>query len=683
MKTPTGALLTAVIVLALNSAAADAEPFLTIEDPRPFGLESIGFELPRDAEIQIDAVGLLPRYSDDLVVYAWILDSETRRPVWVMEEEDTDRVDRSRVLRRAERTVDLHAGRYELYFFTGLRSPSIHVDLSGLKGLQRKLDKELRHLRHYDWDDDDDDDDRYERRYEYEDRDDDRDDERRQYRYQREWEYDSDRDDDDDDDRYSRSRRDYERDRDDDWGDDRDDWDDDDIVIYHGGGKKRIWSSHGDWDVEELIEDYIEDCYVKISAEDLSGSSVRQFEVTGGLDDALIRHTGLGDSEFVKTGFRLSRPTDLRIVSVFEYPRKSDGPADFGWIVDATTRERVWHPRARDTRRAGGGRKNRRYDEQLQLPAGEYILYFGTDDSHSFEEWNVAPPWDPFNWGIAVLPGDDFDRSAFTITEAPERGKPLLRYDRAEDYDLFEQPFRLTRDGTLLIFALGEYDDSDDQFVDHGWIADANSGRPVWSMTHRNTMPGGGADKNRMFDGTVELEAGDYIAFYVTDDSHSYESWNSATPFLPKAWGMTVWAGPGTDAASFQLIDRDEVERDPEVLAQIVRVGDHERRRERFTLDRETRIHVYALGEGISGRMYDYGYIVDEDSGRTVWEMEYRDTRRAGGAKKNRLFDEVFRLPAGNYKAVYRTDGSHSFEDWNAAQPREPWNWGMTIRRVE
>ena len=54
----------------------------------------------------------------------------------------------------------------------------------------------------------------------------------------------------------------------------------------------------------------------------------------------------------------------------------------------------------------------------------------------------------------------------------------------------------------------------------------------------------------------------------------------------------------------------------------------------------------------------------------------------AGGARKNRLYDDEIRLPAGTYKAVYRTDGSHSFEDWNADQPRDPWNWGMTIRRV-
>ena len=107
------------------------------------------------------------------------------------------------------------------------------------------------------------------------------------------------------------------------------------------------------------------------------------------------------------------------------------------------------------------------------------------------------------------------------------------------------------------------------------------------------------------------------------------------------------------------------------VLVKMTMVGDHERRRNTFTLDRASDVRVICIGEGLDGRMYDYGYIVDEDTGDTVWEMRYRRTKHAGGARKNRIHDRVIRLDAGTYKAVYMTDGSHSFEDWNDDRPRD------------
>jgi hypothetical protein len=36
------------------------------------------------------------------------------------------------------------------------------------------------------------------------------------------------------------------------------------------------------------------------------------------------------------------------------------------------------------------------------LPAGEYILRFESDDSHSYGDWNADPPDDPEAWGVTV-----------------------------------------------------------------------------------------------------------------------------------------------------------------------------------------------------------------------------------------------------------------------------------------
>ena len=49
--------------------------------------------------------------------------------------------------------------------------------------------------------------------------------------------------------------------------------------------------------------------------------------------------------------------------------------------------------------------------------------------------------------------------------------------------------------------------------------------------------------------------------------------------------------------------------------------------------------------------------------------MAYSDTDHAGGARKNRVFDGILRIPAGEYRLVYRSDDSHSFADCNMSPP--------------
>jgi len=109
-----------------------------------------------------------------------------------------------------------------------------------------------------------------------------------------------------------------------------------------------------------------------------------------------------------------------------------------------------------------------------------------------------------------------------------------------------ERPFALDRDGSIRVKALGEYDEHRDEFADYAWSSDASSGETVCEMSERNTMGAGGAEKNRIFDGLVELPAGNYVLHYVTDGSHAHGDWNAATPFEPEAWGVRLWAGADT-----------------------------------------------------------------------------------------------------------------------------------------
>jgi hypothetical protein len=306
------------------------------------------------------------------------------------------------------------------------------------------------------------------------------------------------------------------------------------------------------------------------------------------------------------------------------------------------------------------------------------MLVFGTDDSHSAAEYNAPPPDDPWAWGVQLIPEDRADGSAFRDMEVPSRGDPRIDFSGAGDDEFFEQAFRMKRDGRVHVYALGEGVDDGWTWVDYGWIVDAKSGKTVWSMTDRNTFYAGGADKNRMFDGGVELTRGDYVLFYVTDGSHSREEFNAAAPFEPDAWGLQLFAGD-----ELELLAADEIEQPEGVLVSITRVRDNDRVRERFTLDRETRVEVHAVGEGAGDEMYDFGWIRELEGRRVVWEMDYRDTDHAGGAQKNREVREVISLPPGEYEVIYETDGSHAFGDWNDRQPDNPLMWGITVRRAD
>jgi len=287
------------------------------------------------------------------------------------------------------------------------------------------------------------------------------------------------------------------------------------------------------------IERALRSCYVRLEADGLTRRDVAEFEVTGELSGALLQQNRVGDSVFTATGIELSQPSVLRVYSLFEKVRGEETSADYGWIVDARTRKTVWSANDAFDEDAGGHSKNRLVDVEIELAAGRYVLYFGSDDSHSFAQYNTNPPHDPLNWGIALLPTANFDAGSFTTFE-PEQSPPLIEIIRVGNQAAREQAFRLDHAGWLHVLALGEYGADDDLFYDHGWIVDEGTGETVWQMTERNTAGAGGAEKNRRFDGLVELPAGEYVLHYVTDGSHAWDEWNQAMPFEAERWGVTV-----------------------------------------------------------------------------------------------------------------------------------------------
>ncbi|MFC2082398.1 hypothetical protein ACFLQT_01575, partial [Bacteroidota bacterium] len=396
-------------------------------------------------------------------------------------------------------------------------------------------------------------------------------------------------------------------------------------------------------------------------------------------NDAIVSFIRMRDDEYQKKGFTLSGETKIQIYALGE-GRRSD-TYDYGWIYDVKTNKRVWTMSPRFADNAGGGEKNYLIDEIITLPAGTYMVHYVTDDSHSYEEWNVLPPNDPQFWGLtlwAVSPDDMDNVKPFEESDSQE---PIVEIIKVRDDRILSKGITLKKSMDVRILCLGE-ESSYSEMADYGWIVDADTRETVWEMEKRDTEHAGGASKNRMIDQIIRLDAGNYIVYYATDGSHSYNDWNSSPPYDRTRWGITVWAVDENNKNDVKTFDEEDYKSES-VIAQIVRVRDDDYIKESFSLDRDTKVRIIAIGEGTRYDMVDYGWIKNDDTRRIVWEMTYRMTENAGGAKKNRIFNDTILLKAGDYTLYYETDGSHSYRDWNDTPPQNPEMYGITLMKED
>jgi len=378
-----------------------------------------------------------------------------------------------------------------------------------------------------------------------------------------------------------------------------------------------------------------------------------------------------------------------------------------GWILNAATREVVWQMDGSNTKRDW---EFRVADQYLDLPAGSYEAYFsnhGFGQSLLFAQWtrnidrrelgtkraerprgflaafgadeaSLLRHWQDQvgNYGMEIyLPHGD--PKAVTTFEAPLRWKNIIvALPARTDEGHWTQAFRLRKPVSLHVYAEGE--GSGRSMRDYGWIADARSRARVWEMTMDKAQFAGGARKNRRQVETIQLPAGDYEATFVTDDSHSPVDWNSAPPCDPGMYGLTLSLPTDADLPALSLTKPIEWP----LLAELVRVGDHQLRVATFNLAMAQSVRIYAIGEGDGDEMADEGWIEDS-TGKRIWTMARSRTQHAGGASKNRLADEVIQLPKGSYTLRFKTDESHAYGDWNSDAPWDPEHYGVTVYSVK
>lgn len=365
------------------------------------------------------------------------------------------------------------------------------------------------------------------------------------------------------------------------------------------------------------------------------------------------------------------------------------------WLLHHDSGEAVWRLAAWDARPVGSSRLLRKRKDTLELEPGVYTLY-----QYSGAAWRSDPrfrSWGSFMQDLADMlnrenPVEaDSEHLDACFAQVRVLSGPALREIDGVEEEIY--PVRLTRlmPGTVRtagfrlrdaapvqVRVVGERGSRDDSLYDYGWIEDAESGETVWVSDIADARPAGGSPRNVAWSEEVRLPAGVFRAGFLCDDSHGWNDWNAPPPLDPASWGLSLLAAPGV----LEALTPEETPEAPDCLVRWVRVGDGAQLRREFTLTDDTSLRILCLGEGRRREMFDYGVIVDLDSGREVWGLEYDNASKAGGGSKNLVFDDVIRLPAGRYRAAYFTDGSHASGSWNDAPPTRAHEYGLTIRVI-
>ena len=589
-----------LLVVSLLSAGcwmapAGEKSFVSLKDMSKVELKYAGFELRAPATLHIIATGAggsqgWSYKSDRMFAYGWILNADTREPVWEMTTHNTETEGRDRSF---DGSITLPAGSYEVYFAacTFVRHTTFsHFDLNVDHRSKPLFGSGAKSKNHF-------------------------------FSWLTQW-----------------------------WNDDA----------------NQAWTKRSPaWGIE-------------LSADEHAGRYISSFTPPKIRPASVLSVTGLGDDSTVRRAFTLSAPAEIDI-RAFGENASGDECADYSWIVDTHTRNRVWKMACHDAQEAGGARKNVLTVSKIRLNKGSYVLYCVTDDSHSAADWNAAPPYDPLNYGVSMEISDPRERSGFATAAYTEDRNVIASIEKVGNNASRSEGFVLTQETLVRVLAFGERSNNRRTMADFGTIIDAKTRARLWTMEPDRTSHAGGASKNRYIDETVTLPAGTYVVTYQTDDSHAYGDWNSDPPFDPDHYGIAVY-GAGSDFTPAHVAKYEE-EHDKSIIAQIVRVEDNANRSVQFSLDRTSRVRIYAIGEGQNRDMYDYGWIEDARTGTAVWEMTYGMTFHAGGGRKNRMLNSTIVLEKGNYVLRFKTDDSHAYNEWNVEPPDDREYYGTTLYR--
>ncbi|RJP75548.1 MAG: hypothetical protein C4524_11700 [Candidatus Zixiibacteriota bacterium] len=249
----------------------------------------------------------------------------------------------------------------------------------------------------------------------------------------------------------------------------------------------------------------------------------------------------VGGNQLRVQAFRLPRQAKIRLKAQGELFQALN--LDYAWIENLNHHRWVWGMNWNNTKPAGGADKNRKYEESLTLPPGDYAVYFRSNHYHHFGNWNSSPPKKPAEWGIQVR-CDEAQPLNYSV-------RKVVDMTQVHNKKILKQSLKVPVRTRFWVYSLGEYDSRG--MFDHAWIEDALTYQMVWESNPGNSSYAGGAQKNQVFQDYVTLNPGTYNVCYRTDVSHSWEGWNANAPVDAPGWGIQMWALGANAGAGLQL----------------------------------------------------------------------------------------------------------------------------------
>jgi hypothetical protein len=269
----------------------------------------------------------------------------------------------------------------------------------------------------------------------------------------------------------------------------------------------------------------------------------------------MVRISGVGNDEHRQLQFVVSDTVGVVMHAAGEL-RRSGNLYDYGWLRNDSNDEKVWEMSWAASYPGGGHKGNREETAFIRLVPGTYSLYYQTDDSHSFGKWSNGTPDHPDRWGVAMFPFGGSESIRVIESKAdtgpakmmappppvspgqgPATGTVLLDARSLGNEQEVKHAFTIDKTTRLRVVAVGEI--SMNGRYDYGWL-ETSDGTAVWEMNYTDTAPAGGDDRNRKFDGVIELQPGTYVVRFKTDFSHAFGDFGDDAPTDPSAWGIVV-----------------------------------------------------------------------------------------------------------------------------------------------
>jgi len=175
------------------------------------------------------------------------------------------------------------------------------------------------------------------------------------------------------------------------------------------------------------------------STRSYSKGLVEEIEALSLTDQMLGVIDQVTDAQNLSQPFEVKTGGPLLVMSVGEADVNS--LADYGWI-ESEAKDTVWRfPDFDQSFYAGGAGKNRIIIDKVVLQPGRYVLRYSSDGSHSFGNWNEAPPDQSSLYGILVVRPKDENQTRYfesLLVEGNEKfiisGNSITDIEVAEKY---------------------------------------------------------------------------------------------------------------------------------------------------------------------------------------------------------------------------------------------------------